>query len=290
MLVVVYSVVSIQTAWSFKGEVLQVPLQQQTQVFMKIVPNLGTRLIFPFILDDPQLKPPLNYKLTNTRDFEVARKLDSIAGQNVFLITASGKTGAIGKLYISIAGYNLALNLVASHKIDDHISDVYFNLSEDDRNFLINQEIARTKDFLEKSYQNRLDSRSKLSDDLAMAAVMNYGLSKKNIKMMARGGKDKFKQADIFLDKFLYLKPYIYAINFWVQHYGKKFTISSMLVQSQNKDGSSTIVEGNLQCFDDTKKLDKCLFITDNPVMVFDSTKLTITLTNDNDEIFIINY
>ncbi len=280
----------IQQVHAFQGEVQRITLHEQTQIAIKLVPDLGTRLIFPFILDDPQLKPPLNYKLTNTRDFTVARTLDALIGQNVFLVTTNGRVGAVGKLYISIAGYHLALNLGISNRIDDHISDIYFNLTEEDRQFLIANEIANAKSALEASYQRRLQNNKEFIDREELAKIINYGTKHKNIKKLFRGGQDSFATADIYLDKFIYRKPSIYAMRFWVEHYSSKFITSSILVQIKSARGDANILEGRMNCFDKNRKIDECLFVTTNSLLISNKANLTITLTNDKDEIFIINY
>ena len=274
----------------FSGKVQQIPLLEQTQFTLKVVPNLGTRLIFPFILDNPTLKPPLNYKLTNSNDFAVARNLATLAGQNVFLITASGGKGAIGKLYMSIAGYHISINLVVSGLVDDHISDIYLQLTTDDRGFLMEHEIDRIKKNLSKSYQNRIKKKNSIIADTTMAAIIMGGTKRKNIKSLLRGGKESFNSADIYLDKFLYLKPDAYAIHFWVEHYGEKFTISSMLVQLQHVKGGTSILQGKLLCLERGNRLDECLYITNDAGLIDDKMKLKITLTNNKDESFVINY
>lgn len=279
-----------QHVYSFQGDVLKVALQEQTQIAVKLVPDLGTRLIFPFILDDPQLKPPLNYKLTNTKDFKVARSLDAIIGQNVFLVTTNGRVGDIGKLYISIAGYHLALNLDVSKDIDDHISDIYFNLTKADREFLIAKEIANIKHSLEVSYQRRLTHNKEFISDEDLARIINYGTKQKNIKQLFRGGKDKFATADIYLDKFMYLKKSVFALKFWVEHYSQKFITSSLLIQAKSIRGDSSILEGKMKCFLDRPRVDECIFITHDSLLVADSADLIITLTNDKDETFVLNY
>ena len=274
----------------FSGKVQQIPLLEQTQFTLKVVPKLGTRLIFPFILDNSELKPPLNYKLTNSNDFAVARNLATLAGQNVFLITASGGKGAIGKLYMSIAGYHIAINLVVSGLVDDHISDIYLQLATDDREFLMEREIDRIKKNLSKSYQNRIKKKNSIIADTTMAAIIMGGTKRKNIKSLLRGGKESFNSADIYLDKFLYLKPDAYAIYFWVEHYGEKFTISSMLVQLQHVKGGASILQGKLLCLERGNRLDECLYITNDAGLIDDKMKLKITLTNNKDESFVINY
>lgn len=275
---------------SFQGQVLKINLQEQTQLYLELVPDLGTRLIFPFILDDPQLKPPLNYKLTNTRDFKVARSLDAIIGQNVFLVTTNGRRGAVGKLYLSIAGYHLSLNLGVSNKLDDHISDIYFNLTESDRKFLIASEIANAKKSLEASYQRRIKSNKEFISNEEISQIINYGTKRKNIKQLFRGGENKFATADVYLDKFIYRKHSVYALKFWVEHYSDKFVTSSILVQVTSSRGGSNILEGKLNCFAGSRKLDECIFITTNSLLIADNVDLIITLTNDKDEIFVINY
>lgn len=283
--------------YGFSGKVQKVTLLEQTQFSLKVVPKLGTRLIFPFILDDPELKPPLNYKLTNTNDFFVTRNLNTLAGQNVFLITTKGQKGAIGKLYMSIAGYNIAINLIVSNNINDHISDIYLDLTKDDRSFLITKEIDQIKNNLNKNYASRIKQRTSIISDMTISKIMLNGSKKKNIKELYRGSLAEsksdhttFKSADIYLDKFLYREPDAYALHFWVEHYQEKFSISSILIQLHPPYGGSSLVDGKLLCNEYDKNLDECFYITNVPSIIHNESKLTITLINDKDEIFIINY
>ena len=277
-------------AFAFSGKVQRVTLKEQTQVSLRIVPNLGTRLIFPFILDDPELKPPLNYKLTNAQDFAVARTLDALAGQNVFLITAHGKSGAIGKLYLSVNGYNLALNLVLSHRLSDHISDIYFDLGEDERQFLITKRVEQITEELREDYRLKLEENSRAIDMSVLGAAILYRTKRKNIKQLYAGGTDKFTNADIFLDRFLYRKPYYYVLHFWVQHFRKKVETTSMEVRTLSKDGAAKLIDGNLVCFPKDEKLDECLFATTDPTLISSKIDLKISLANAKNELFVIDY
>ncbi len=272
-------------AHAFSGEVLKIPLQERTQFTLKVVPNLGTRLLFPFLLDDPELKPPLNYKLVNTGNFAVTRDVGNLIGQNVFLITSTGKNERVGKLYMSIAGYNLAINLIVSNRIPDHISDVYLELSEEKRNFLINHRVETIRAQLREDYERRLLTANTLTNREDLALLMLRGVRKRNIKQMFRGGDSGFKTADVYLDHFLYYPHSAYGLHFWVEHYGKKFSLAALNVRAQNQSGSEIAVEGRLFCFDAGKKLDECIYLTKNDILIKEKFRLQITMTADNNEI-----
>lgn len=272
---------------AFSGKVEEIELREHTQFTLRLVPRLGTRLVFPFLLDDANLKPPLNYKLTNTIDFAVTRDLELLAGQNVFLITCSDREGSIGKLYMSIGGYNLAINLVISDRVRDHISDIFLALGEDDRRFLISQETERIKQQLDKLYRAKYDNKQGV-DHSQLATLMLRPARRKNIKQFYRGGKEQ--SADIFLDRFLYRPPQLYGLHFWLEHYQSKFALSSVVVRFQQDERIDALIEGHFFCFAASKKLDQCVFISEDELLIANQGRLLITLTNDKDEVFNIAY
>lgn len=278
------------TVWSFTGRIERMEMEEQTQFLLKIVPHLGTRLIFPFLLDDVNLKPPLNYKLTNTAHFTVTRDLNTLAGQNVFLITCSDKMGSIGKLYMSIAGYNLSINLMISSRLEDHISDIFLDLGDGEREFLINQETERIRQQLTEVYRKRYE-KNKGRDSIyrELGLIMLKGVRTKNIKQLYTGGKGRFQTADIFMDKFIYRAP-VYALHFWVEHYGDAFDTNSLVMRVQHNEGTEALIEGRLSCLTKYKKLDECLYITHDESIIKNNVRLFITLTNTKDEIFSLVY
>lgn len=274
---------------AFDGRVEEIELREHTQFTLMLVPRLGTRLVFPFLLDDANLKPPLNYKLTNAADFSVTRSLELLAGQNVFLITCADKEKGIGKLYMSIGGYNLAINLVISNQVKDHISDIFLVLGEDDRSFLINHEIEKTKQQLQNLYETKYENNQ--GADYEQLAVLLLKRSKrKNIKQLYYGGKGGFQTADIFLDKFIYQPPLLYGLHFWLEHYQAKFNLASMVVRFQQPKGIDALIEGHFFCFSGGKRLDQCIFISEDEFLIANQGKLLITLVNDKDEIFNFAY
>ena len=275
--------------WAFTGKVRDVEMKEHTQFSLNLVPHLGTRLIFPFLLDDFNLKPPLNYKLTNAGDFTVTRNLDALAGQNVFLITCSERKGRIGKLYMSIAGYNLAINLIISDRVEDHVSDIFFVLSEDDRSFLISQETERIKKQLQDFYKRRYDREQDITYQ-DVASLMMKRIRKKNIKRLYRGDESGFATADIFLDRFVYQTSLMYGLDFWIEHYGDKFSLNSIILRSHKTSGAEVILNGDFFCFAKSDRLDRCLYMTRNELLISDSGRLFITLTNDKDEILDLVY
>ncbi len=274
---------------AFDGKVEEVELREHTQFTLRLVPRLGTRLVFPFLLDDANLKPPLNYKLTNAIDFSVTRDLGLLAGQNVFLITCSERDKSIGKLYMSIGGYNLAINLVISHEVKDHISDIFLMLGEDDRNFLINQEIEKIKQQLQNLYHAKYENRQG-ADYEQLALLLLKRARRKNIKQLYYGSKESFQTADIFLDKFIYQAPLLYGLHFWLEHYQAKFNLSSMVVRFQQDRGIDALIEGHFFCFEEDKRLDQCIFISEDELLIANQGRLLITLINDKDEIFNFAY
>ena len=64
-----------------------VPLTEFTRLTLDIVPDYGTQLVFPFVLDDA-LEPALEINNTNKVGFSAAHQ----EGQNTILVTANTPT------------------------------------------------------------------------------------------------------------------------------------------------------------------------------------------------------
>ena len=111
-----------------RGAVLnqrRVTLRRDTTLSVRIAPGLGTRFIFPFVLDRPGGRVPFTLDLTNPAVFAAQRD----PGRNFFIVTArpgNASRRAYGILYVAVNGYTLSIGLrtTAVRAKDD--SDVIF--------------------------------------------------------------------------------------------------------------------------------------------------------------------
>ena len=75
---------------SIKPRFVNVDLEEFTTLELKVLPHAGTQLVFPFLLDNPELKPALKMSLSSDNGFDVPtdpEQIESLVyGQNLSLI------------------------------------------------------------------------------------------------------------------------------------------------------------------------------------------------------------
>jgi len=167
---------------SLKPTFKHVKLKEFTELQLEILPDAGTQLIFPFVLDNPDLTPELKVRLTNSDGFQIEDEgndmLSLVKGQNTLSIIGkySEDPGAIhlGNLFITIGGYNLSIALKTTYDTTHAISNVIFDIDDSTRTHLIDAAIKRRTDELDKSYKERmaaLDQQAQ-ADALSHVAIM----------------------------------------------------------------------------------------------------------------------
>ncbi|ALP54966.1 hypothetical protein Tel_17065 (plasmid) [Candidatus Tenderia electrophaga] len=159
--------------------VKRVALQEFTTLTIDIVPDLGTRLVFPFVLDEQprQGEAPFTMTLTNG-----VFKSDRKEGRNVLVLTAppsrdgGDMSGYLGDLFISVAGYNITARLRTVKDWREHYTDIVFEPSEEDRQDLIDAAVQRRLQALESEYQRKLEALEQDIDQRALAKVAYLAL------------------------------------------------------------------------------------------------------------------
>lgn len=161
---------------SVKGNTLEVvpkfqsvELKEFTSLNLEIVPHLGTQLVFPFKLGNPDLDPPLKIRLSSSNGFKVPHAKDDlqtyVLDQNTISIIGLPYEGEVqgehpiylGNLFITVGGYNLSIALKTTYSTSKHVSNIVFELSDTDRNHLIERAVKRRLADLEKRHQEKLD-------------------------------------------------------------------------------------------------------------------------------------
>ena len=132
-----------------------VVLKPYTTLRVRIAPGLGTRFIFPFVLDRPGPQVPFTLDLTNPAVFASHRD----PGRNFFIITARARPGdrpRYGNLYVTVAGYELSIELRTTRDRAADVSDVIFGLGAKARAGLIQRAVARRTHALEARYRRQV--------------------------------------------------------------------------------------------------------------------------------------
>lgn len=156
-----------------------VQLQEFTTLTIDIVPDLGTRLVFPFVLDEQPKEGVVPYTMTLTNK---VFKSDRKNGRNVLVLTApptkdgGDMSGYLGDLFISVAGYNISARLRTVNDWREHYTDIVFELSEADRQTLIDEEVQRRVQALEVEHQRKIEALDNDIDKRALAKVAYLAL------------------------------------------------------------------------------------------------------------------
>ena len=133
----------------------RVVLTPYTTLTVSIVPGLGTRFIFPFVLDHAGRHVPFTLDLTNPAAFAAHRD----PGRNFFIVTArqgAARRRCYGTLYVTVAGYELSIELRTSAERAADYSDVIFALGPQARATAIRRAVARRTRALQARYRQQV--------------------------------------------------------------------------------------------------------------------------------------
>src|SRR5690606_37676766 len=142
----------------------EVELKEFTSLQLQILPDAGTQLIFPFLLDNPDLLPSLKVQLTNANGFLVPTEQKDIEvllkGQNTLSIMGKANPEApgaiyLGNLFISIGGYNLSIGLRTTFDITEHVSNIIFRVDEQAREHMVESAVKRKTKTLDEEYKEK---------------------------------------------------------------------------------------------------------------------------------------
>lgn len=191
-------------------KVREVVLQKHTTLTVEMVPDLGTRFIFPFVLDEQDEYVPFTLNLTNPA-FVSKRE----PGRNSFVVTIppTGARGApsYGNLFVTVAGYEITVELRTTTDLNKHYSDVNFELGDGERESLIQKGIAQRTRVLEGEYKKKMDDLEKLADLKAMGRVGVIAQKSPSTRRIKEEQKLTLKNGDtitLFVDRAITYEPY----------------------------------------------------------------------------------
>ncbi|MCP5007563.1 MAG: hypothetical protein GY941_27055, partial [Planctomycetes bacterium] len=105
----------------------KVELKQFTQLNVQLVADLGTRFIFPFILDEADDLVPFTLDITNPLFISTRH-----TGRNSFTVEVDPPAEGgqlptyLGNMFITAAGYNISVVLSTTNSLKNHVSDYQF--------------------------------------------------------------------------------------------------------------------------------------------------------------------
>jgi len=251
-----------------------------TSMRMKVMPDRGTRLIFPFILSDEDLLPKLNIFNANDSVFHITEDIDRVTGQPVLDIEyveepaeirarlkQSGKFRPIlGQVQISIGGYYIAIELESTLNIKEVVPNYVFQLSEEKRDHLINLAIERHKQSLELEYKERFNSIDEEAERLTInyiADLIGQDPKRKSLKVEAESSDKKMA---LYADRFEYFNDRYGVIHFEITNRtGRGLELSSVDFFGLSGDVQEKI-DGYSNCntWIEKRETRKCVFVTQN--------------------------
>ena len=226
----------INTAYA-EPRAKSVELHKRTTLTVYVVPDLGTRFSFPFILDEQDSYVPFTLNITNPAFVNGREK-----GRNYFVITAPVKSegSMLGNVFVSVAGYEISVELRTTNDLSKHYSDIVFTLTNEAREELIQQSIAQRTAALEQEYKKKFEELDAAAEQKAIARVGRLAIKKPDTKRIKEESRLKLPNGDsivLYVDQVVNYDPYsIYLFNVEADSGSKGLTILDAKLFSVDAD------------------------------------------------------
>jgi hypothetical protein len=160
----------------------EVMLREQTLLTPDVVPDLGTRFIFPFFLDEIGRDASFNLQMTNAavfkcdiRDEHGQVNIDALQGRNSFVVTmpaqANSSAQYLGYLFVSLGGYNLTVLLRTTNNLAVHRSNIVFKLDPKEREHLLDELVNRRLAVAKQALDAQAADLNEKAQELAMREI-----------------------------------------------------------------------------------------------------------------------
>lgn len=155
-----------------KPSAKQIILKPFTTLNVNLVPDMGTRFIFPFVLDQTDDVVPFTLVSTNPA-FRTTRD----EGRNFFVLEIDPPQGGgalptnLGNVFVTAGGYNLSIVVQSTSDIRKQVSDYIFTLSDKAREDLIQTAIQKRSLALENAFKEKEASLNERADKLALKKI-----------------------------------------------------------------------------------------------------------------------
>ena len=171
-MIALFVLLALSTASMAKPIHMDVELKQLTTLVLNFYPGMGTRFTFPFLLDNDDNYVPYTNDNTNSGVFIPLKRQK---GRNFFVITVPPEhvltDRDIGNMFITVAGYQISVEMRSTKKRSAHVTDVRFLMGEKAREDLIQHAIAQRAKALEQSYKDKFDQLDVITEQRALAKV-----------------------------------------------------------------------------------------------------------------------
>ena len=292
LIVMAFMACLAQAAPAINPTYKEVNLSEFTSLSLDILPDAGTQLIFPFILDSPDLSPPLKYKLTNSSGFALAKDpsdlMKEVAGQNTLSIIGLAAPGQlnpvyIGNLFLSVNGYNITIALRTTYDPSQHVTNVVFKIPDDKREFLVDKAAERKIAVMQRNYDEkmkRLDieaATNSLEHVATLALEEPSSTSFKTEEDLEIGDKRIIVYLNHLLD---YNGKYQILLFDLENHNTNDFTVDHLALTSLTDKAGERNISGYFKCDKRLRgdEINHCSFVTtDGNVLDGDRLKLSVS-------------
>ncbi len=263
----------------------RVSLEEFTRLTLDIVPDYGTQLVFPFVLDG--LEPVLEINNTNKVGFSAEHK----EGQNTILVTANTpKAGGQvpdyrGLLFVTVGGYRVTIELRTASRVSKNLAEVIFDVSPEQRDYLVSEAVKRRTAQLDQDYQTRIASLDTLAEAKALNLVADLAFSRPST-VRVKTADDVILQdnipVEIYVDEWTVYSSFAILMFEIKNQSATQISINSASVTSRSNDDESRVTNGALKC-DKPLKADtkvRCSLTTRNRSIV-DAEYLALAVDTD---------
>ena len=193
-----------------------------TSMVVPVIPDLGVRFVFPFLLNENSSIIPFSVENTNENAFKINRPADEKIEHNSFVVTVNIPAAGFpaeqvyrGTLFIHAGGYLVTVRLETSGDDRKYFDDIVFNFPADKRDYLINEAIDMHTVELEKKYAEKVKGldlvvKEELKSKLAFVALekpTHIPFRKSFSKKLENGDRVK-----IFVDKAISYDSYDFYV------------------------------------------------------------------------------
>ena len=188
-----------------------VDLKELTTLTLKFYPGMGTRFMFPFVLDKDNDYVPYTNNNTNNNVFVPIQRQE---GRNFFVIAVPPdhlSKNDVGNMFVTVAGYQISVEMHVAKKQSEHISDIRFTMSEEAKEELIQNAIEQRTKALEQSFSDKFKNLDKQVERRTLGRVGMLALYDPEIEKIKEEGVLKLKNGDeiiLFVDEILLYPQY----------------------------------------------------------------------------------
>lgn len=273
----------VTSSWVTASPVIEpsftkVKLKEFTPMQLEVMPDAGTQLIFPFELDNPDLRPALKMRLTNANGFYVPVS-DSdiknlIQGKNT--ITIIGKTNPqnathLGNLFINIGGYNLSIALRTTYEPDKHKSNIIFEIDDKERTHMVENMVRERTKYYEEQLEKIKDANEKSMDDSSLIHLAKIArITPKNKRFKEEGSINiGGNRIVMFADSVLSYGDLYHSFLFEMENKSSKDFLINGIDIVVKKDGGEHALLGSLECDNrlESGQNKECVFTTSKPLI-----------------------